>query len=147
MLENLPLIGKLMLKAKLQGKTIYYIEDNVANQASVQTILERNGGNVIIDNWGDCRLTRFDEDVVDIVIIDLSLKGPKSGFDIGKQILEGEKEIPVLIMSGRDPAEVVEKAKREGYSGFVQKPVPLMKIPEIVQRVLDGEDIWPNPRL
>jgi len=80
---------------------------------------------------------------VDLVLLDLSMPGVK-GLS-GLLFLRAEHpEIPVVIVSASEDANVIRRAIEFGASGFVPKSQPVEQIRAAVQKVLDGE-IW-TPR-
>ena len=57
----------------------------------------------------------------DLVLLDINLRDETS-FPLLKKIKEENPDIPVLIFSGYDSEENIQKAKKLGADGFIPKP-------------------------
>lgn len=129
----------------LENKRVFIVEDNLANRAIEQMILERNGAVTAIERYGTTTLERLKAFApVDIIIMDLMLPNGVSGFDITDEIrtMPEFKQIPVVAVSATDPAEAMPKAMAKGFSGFISKPIDFDQFPAQIARILKGEKIW-----
>ncbi|HRE49430.1 MAG TPA: response regulator [Aggregatilineales bacterium] len=130
----------------LRGKTIFYIEDNPGNRSIVQMILEREGAKIAYDRWGS-------EDVIaklktrlpiDLILCDLMLPNNVTGYDVFHRIREEAdlRTIPVAVVSAADPGLEMNRARAEGFVGFITKPIHLIRFPQQIARLLAGETVW-----
>lgn len=76
----------------------------------------------------------------DLILLDLTMPGVQ-GFSGLLYLRAQHPEIPVMIVSARDEASVIQRAIEFGASGFVPKSQPVETIRSAVERVLAGE-IW-----
>jgi len=74
----------------------------------------------------------------DIVILDISLKGP-DGLELLKTIRAANPELPVLVLSMHDEAIYAERALRARANGYIMKQEATEKVLVAVRRILDGE--------
>jgi DNA-binding NarL/FixJ family response regulator len=78
------------------------------------------------------------EEKPDIVILDLSLKGP-DGLEVLKSIRATDPRLPVLILSMHDEAIYAERALRARANGYIMKQEATEKVLVAVRRILDGD--------
>lgn len=129
----------------LANKRIFLVEDNLANRAIEQLLLERHGALTAFERYGTEtleRLTAFAP--VDIIVMDLMLPEGVSGFDVTDQIrtLPQFRTVPVVAVSAADPAEVMPIARARGFAGFIPKPIDFDTFPAMIARIIQGETIW-----
>jgi len=74
----------------------------------------------------------------DIVILDISLKGP-DGIDLLKSIRTSHPNLPVLILSMHDEAIYAERALRARANGYIMKQEATEKVLVAVRRILNGD--------
>ena len=130
----------------LEGKTIFMVEDDALNFAIIRTILRRSGATVPYDHWGDTTLTRMKEysDQLSMILLDLMLPGGVSGYDIFEAIKKDADlaDIPIVAVSAADADVEIPKAKTLGFSGFISKPIIHDQLPDQLNSILQGNEIW-----
>ncbi len=129
----------------LANKRIFIVEDNLANRAIEQMILERNGAKTAIERYGTDTISRLQAFApVDIIIMDLMLPNGVSGFDVTDEIRQRPEfaDVPVVAVSASDPAETMPTARKKGFAGFISKPIDFDQFPKQIARILDGENVW-----
>lgn len=129
----------------LANKRIFIVEDNLANRASAQMLLERNGARTAIERYSTNTLERLKAFApVDIILIDLTQLEDKNGFDITDEIrkIPGFAQTPVVAVAANDPANAIPKARAKGFAGFISKPIDFDLFPQQVARILSGEKLW-----
>lgn len=97
------------------GKNILIIEDNALSRNMLQMALEQVGYKVIIAVNGNEGVEKTKNQTIDLVLLDLILPG-LDGFGV-LSILKSNpetKNIPVLVLTGRDSREEKEKAVKLG---------------------------------
>lgn len=131
----------------LKEKRIFYIEDNAANLALVQMILEQQGARVYFERWGNeidiiNRLKAFMP--VDLILLDLMFTGNISGYDIFDQLRQVPNfdDIPIATVSAADPSIEMPKARAKGFAGYISKPVKLSLFPQQVVDLMNGQHVW-----
>ncbi|MDD1133677.1 response regulator transcription factor ErdR [Pseudomonas shahriarae] len=78
----------------------------------------------------------------DLVLLDLNMPGAY-GFS-GLVLLRGQyPQIPVVMVSAQEEADVVVRSREFGASGFIPKSSSMEKIRAAVRTVLDGDVSWP----
>lgn len=74
----------------------------------------------------------------DIVILDISLKGP-DGLELLKTIRTIAPDLPVLVLSMHDEAIYAERALRARANGYIMKQEAPERVLVAVRRILNGE--------
>ena len=88
----------------------------------------------------EARLT--DKTDWDLVLLDLNMPGAY-GFS-GLVLLRGQyPQIPVVMVSAQEEADVVVRSREFGASGFIPKSSSMAQIQAAVRTVLDGDVSWP----
>jgi DNA-binding NarL/FixJ family response regulator len=73
----------------------------------------------------------------DILIIDISLKGP-DGLELVKHVRALFPELPILILSMHDEATYAERALRARANGYIMKQEATEKVLIAIRRILSG---------
>lgn len=132
--------------ALLDGKRIFYIEDNAFNLAVVKTLLENHRAVVAFERWsGENILTKLEKfSPIDLLLLDLALPQGQSGYDIFRQVREhpGLKTVPVVIVSAADPAIEMPKAREIGVNGYIAKPVNVATLAQHLSDFFKGNQLW-----
>jgi DNA-binding NarL/FixJ family response regulator len=76
--------------------------------------------------------------VPDIMILDISLKGP-DGIELLKSIRAPYPDLPVLILSMHDEAIYAERALRARANGYIMKQEATEKVLVALRRILNGD--------
>jgi CheY-like chemotaxis protein len=129
----------------LQNKRIFIVEDNLANRAIEQMILERHGAKTAIERYGTDTIEKLKAFApIDVIVMDLMLPEGVSGFDVADSIRQMPQfsHIPIVAVSASDPAEAMPKARKKGFSGFISKPIDFDTFPKQIARIINGEQIW-----
>lgn len=132
----------------LQGKRIFYVEDDVKNRSLVQIILEQAGAIIGFECWGkDQTLPRLRAFApVDLILLDLMLPKGVTGYDVFDSIRADEAfaAVPIAAISASDPSIEIPKLRARGFSGFLSKPIDLHTFPIQIGTLINREQIWQN---
>jgi DNA-binding NarL/FixJ family response regulator len=74
----------------------------------------------------------------DILIVDISLKGP-DGLDLLKNIRSRDPHLPILILSMHDESIYAERALRAGANGYIMKQEATERVLVALRRILNRE--------
>jgi len=99
-------------------------DDEIENQKLLQLVL-RNSFEVDICDSEKCFYNRLSQKEYDAVLIDVTLKGEKNGFDIIKDLRKKSqyKNLPVVCLSANVFGEDRIKAREAGIDVYLTKPV------------------------
>jgi CheY-like chemotaxis protein len=131
---------------KLEGKRIFYVEDDVKNRSLVQIILEQAGATIGFERWGkDQTLPRLRAFApVDLILLDLMLPRGVTGYDVFDAI-RAEPEfahVPIVAISASDPSIEIPRTRARGFAGFISKPIDLQSFPTQISTLINGQQIW-----
>lgn len=103
-------------------KKILIVEDEFIIAYSISIFLKEKGYHVIgIANSMDEAITYFQQSDIDIVLIDIKLKGDKTGIDLGHYINE-HYSIPFIYLTSQVDSKFLDQAKLTHPKGYLSKP-------------------------
>ena len=85
-----------------------------------------------------------------LILLDLQLP-LEDGYALLKRLLEQKrwqpalKETKIVALTANVMPQDVARAQQAGFDGFIGKPIDIMRFPEQISRVLEGESVW-EPR-
>lgn len=109
---------------------ILVIDDSIVIRKMVELALENEDYQIETAVTGKDGLKLLDQLQPDLVILDLMLPDI-NGIDLLKTI-KASKGIPVIMLSGKDSPQMIEKARAEGADAFLPKP---FRDEELVQTI------------
>lgn len=112
------------------GKTILVVDDSIVIRKMVEIALEEEDYNIKTAVNGKDALEMIDKVNTDLVILDLMLPDI-NGIEVLKTI-KLSKGLPVIMLSGKDSPQMIEKAKAEGADAFLPKP---FKDDELLEKI------------
>jgi len=111
-------------------KTILVVDDSIVIRKMVEIALEDENYKIETAVSGKDGLAILDEKNPSLMILDLMLPDI-NGIDLLKTV-KASKGIPVIMLSGKDSPQMVEKARSEGADAFLPKP---FKDDELVSKI------------
>jgi two-component system, cell cycle response regulator DivK len=100
----------------------------------VSSISVRNGLDVL-------RLLSFERP--DAILLDVGMQ-PIDGIAVLKHIKKEQKLslIPVIMLSGDESFETIEKCKKNGCAGYLKKPVTIEELHKVLRDVFHKNETW-----
>lgn len=88
------------------------------------------------------RITALDPQP-DIILLDIKVK-PIDGFEMLKNLRENPDTAgaTVIAVTAGVMSEEVNRLRAAGFDGAVAKPVRISTFPDIMQRIVQGEQVW-----
>ena len=129
----------------LEGKRIFIVEDNFANRAIEQLLLEQAGAKIVYERWGTETVKRLRQFMpVDIILLDLMFPNGVTGYRVFNDIRAHSEfqYIPIVAVSATDPSSGIPLTQRHGFNGFISKPVDFDRFAEQVGEVIKGQTVW-----
>ncbi len=117
--------------------TVLVAEDNEDVRLMMRTLLEMKGYGVVEACDGHETMTVAQNERPDLILMDLQL--PRlNGFAVARFIRQHDelKGVPILVVSGHDPAKHRGLAIAAGCNGYVQKPVDFDHLEELIVSLL-----------
>ena len=128
-------------------KTILVVDDDRVVQKATQDFLQKNGYAVLLADDGSEGVSIARNQRPDLILLDLSfpldpMSGPLSnGFEIVEWLrkMPESKAIPIIILSGTEPAKYKGRFLEGEIAAFIQKPVDKKTVLAAVRVVLTGK--------
>lgn len=113
----------------LLKKNVLLIEDDIINQNLTKTLLEREGASVIVSPNGLDGLDKFEENDIDIILLDMQMPG-LNGLETEREIrrIEGGAEIPIIMMTSHSKDEINKEFFENDLNTCFMKPVTKEKL-------------------
>ena len=128
----------------MKPKRILVVEDDKVTQKLIADVLKKAGYEVEVAHNGATAVKIAREQEPDLVTLDIQLAKDSpddswDGFSVAswlRRINEG-KPIPVIIViSGLEPAQIIESASAVGAYTFLPKPIEKQKLLDVVAEAL-----------
>ena len=119
-------------------KKILIIDDEEDIRKMLKIRLEQEGCTIVQANDGDVGAKTAEQEVPDMIIMDIMMPNA-DGYSCLKEVrsLPKTKDIPVLMLSGKEEEKVRDLFAFQKISGYIEKPFELddlvMKIREILK--------------
>ena len=116
---------------------VLVIDDSPTEVHVLQTLLEKNGYEVVVANSGEEGIIVAKENLPDIVLMDVVMPG-MNGFQATRQLSRQAETAttPVIIVTTKDQETDKVWAKRQGAAEYIVKPVQEKALLESLNRVL-----------
>ena len=126
----------------MTDKRIVIVDDSNFSIAIIRNILEDHGFEVV----GEAGTLEEVREVVkeknpSLVTMDMTLPNT-DGFECTRVVHEINRDIKVIMVSSMMDDEIVEEAKKNKISGYVQKPVDPDELITTIRRVMDSEELY-----
>lgn len=121
------------------GKKVLLVEDNHMNKVLVKEILTLNGYEIIEADTGTEAIKALAAERPDVILMDLHLPG-MDGITATRIIKSEErnKSIPVLALTASAMRGEEDKIIRQGFDGYVAKPIEMKKLLDAITESLKG---------
>lgn len=120
----------------MSNTKILVIEDNEDLAFSIAKVLKKEGHNVLVSKTGEEGLKIFQEELVDLVLLDLKL--PKmDGLAVLHAIKEADPDTAVIMMTASTDVKSAIEAMKKGALDYLIKPFELEELKLVVQKALE----------
>ena len=134
-----------MGNTNLRDKRIFIIEDDAANLDIMLVYLRGASAVPLFARWNSDTLHGMEKLMpLDAILLDLSFPDNISGYDIFDQLraLSFLADVPIIAVSALNMDEAIPRAKKQVFSGFINKPLQRSTFTQAVSAILDGEEVW-----
>lgn len=100
------------------------IDDDMSLRIAMRAALAKSGFDVVEADSGQAGLDLFKDEPSDLILLDVIMPG-LSGYETCKEIrrLPGGEHVQIMMVTGLDDTESIERAFEAGANGFVAKPI------------------------
>jgi len=120
----------------LGKQRILLVEDELNLARSVEFNLEQEGYEVRSTPSGKQALALYDREPFDLIILDLMLE-EMDGFEVARQIRNGDQRIPILMVTARSTVQDRILGLELGADDYIVKPFHLRELLLRVERTLE----------
>ena len=130
--------------APRNGGRVLVVDDEPHVLAVASTILKSQGFDVSACESGEAALASLNDALragqpPHVMVLDLTLPGGMSGFEVLERVLEMAPDMPVVACSGYFQEDARELCQAIGFSDILQKPYPLESLCALVRRCMSRE--------
>ncbi len=120
------------------SEKILFVDDEGSSVEVVQEMLQEMGYTVMATANVLEALALFNEnpDRFDLVITDKNMPH-MTGFDFGRELLRIKPDLPVILCTGSQDQDDIDKAKELGFRDVIKKPMLMRDMAETIRCVLD----------
>lgn len=116
----------------MEKLNILIIEDEGLIAINTQILLEDMGHHVMaVAHTGKSALEAAEEEVPDLALVDIKLKGSMSGIETARE-LNGRLNVPVLYITGNTDRKTLDEALSINNLGLLQKPFDDIELEEAI---------------
>ena len=129
--------------AILKDTTVLVVEDNVSNFVLIARMLGYLGVHCEWKTSG-YEVVEYADTLprLDLILMDIRLPY-EDGYGAMKKIRNSRlKDTLIVAVTAEASSEEMKKAKREGFDGFLGKPLDPDRFPEQIRAILSGESVW-----
>jgi CheY-like chemotaxis protein len=126
---------------------VLYFEDEPMSRMVMEMLLKRGLGLddvTIFADSADFKQRLVDLDTTpDIVFLDIHIE-PYNGFQMLKMLRENPRfqQSRIIALTASVMNEEVEMLQDAGFDGGIAKPIDQQVFPQLIERIMAGEDIW-----
>jgi len=106
---------------KSTGKRILFVDDAPFLRTVIPQMFAKHGHEVIAVEDGEDALDLADKEPFDYCLLDINMP-VMNGLEVLTKLKEAHPDIKVIMLTGTNIPEIVEKAKSLGADGYVIKP-------------------------
>lgn len=116
---------------------ILVIDDEVRVRIGMRRFFEANGFEVLEAETAAAAEEEFRVRPPDLVILDYALP-EKTGLELMPVLKQIDGHVPIVMVTGHGTIDIAVQAVKQGADDFIEKPVRMPALLEIVQRVLES---------
>ncbi len=131
----------------MEQHTYLYVEDDPLSREIMGFIMEAGMGISSLTIFADS--VNFSERLKmltprpDVILLDIHVQ-PHNGFDMLKMIKSDPRYAGcrIIALTASVMNEEVEQLRISGFNGAIAKPLSVQTFPDLLKRLIAGEDIW-----
>jgi CheY-like chemotaxis protein len=131
------LAPQITIKQSKRSGTVLVIDDEEIVRRSAKAALEQAGFDIVLAENGveGFQLFQALAGKISLVLLDLTMPGP-GGEEVLRRIKAAKPQAKVILSSGYNEVEVIQRFTGKGLAGFIQKPYTAAALIDKVNRAL-----------
>lgn len=126
-----------MTGAAHEPRRVLLVEDDASLIDAYRMVLEPRGLEVVGATTASEALTRLEESRPGIIVADLRLPDAH-GPELLLALRKAAPEVPLVVLTGREPGRARDAGDEIGVAGYLTKPVSGAELAERIERLLGG---------
>jgi len=130
-------------KKHINNTRILVVDDDQLTRMTIKKILQKAGYQVTDTDRGDKAISLCINELPDLVLLDLMMPGI-DGYDTCKALRQvaDYNQLPIIILTGLDDIESIDKAFESGSTDFVTKPINWSLLTQRVRYALRTKELF-----
>ena len=121
-------------------RTVLILDDDASFVAEFRTMME-GSFNVLSSDSGAGALDILSHKKVDVILLELALRGGQSGMETLKRIKESTPDFPVIILTAHPSVESAVEAMRLGAYHYISKAPKVEELKALVEKALAEREL------
>jgi DNA-binding NtrC family response regulator len=121
----------------MKGKSVLIVDDEEGLRHGLENLFKREGFTVFTAGGYESAVDAAARYPVDMAIVDIRLKGDRSGIDLLLELKRLEPDLVVLVITGYGSVDTAVASLKGGAADYFLKPIDNMKLLESVRRNLE----------
>ncbi len=128
------------VKQPLRKKQILVVDDEQLVRETVKKMLEIGGYDVILAPNGEeaLKIYKANKEQISIVLLDMTMP-IMDGEETFRELRRINPDVKVLLSSGYNENDILERFIGKGLTGFLQKPFVLSSLLKTIQSIIDKD--------
>ncbi len=118
---------------------VLVVDDRLQDRDSLKTILEGRGYRVVEAGSGEECVKALKEQLIQIILLDVWLPG-MDGIETLKEVKKIRPEVGVIMVTAHSEAEIIEEASKQGSLKFMEKPLDINHLLDVVDRYVKEKE-------
>jgi DNA-binding response OmpR family regulator len=118
-------------------KRILVVDDDPTYLTLEESVLKREGYEVVTAEDGAQAMSLYKEQEFDLVLLDVMMPGV-DGFEVSRTLREGDrqKKVPVVFVTSKDDSKSMQEGFRSGGRVYLTKPFTNFQLVKMVKSVI-----------
>jgi two-component system, cell cycle response regulator DivK len=120
------------------GKKVLVVDDKEENRRLIKKVLKLHGYNVIEASSGEQALELAQSELPNLILMDIRLREGIDGIEATQRLksIPAVASIPIVAITASVSPEDVQRAIKNGCSGFIRKPIDIDEFPKQIAHYL-----------
>nr|WP_320025835.1 response regulator [uncultured Acetobacterium sp.] len=126
----------------MENIRVMIVDDSSFSIAVLKRMLEKDGMEIVATalNMSEA-IKKAQEMKPDLITMDMTLPDG-DGIECSKEILKHLNDTKIIAISAMMDEEIINRAKKVGIKGYLQKPVDQSDLDSAIERLFEGEELY-----
>lgn len=126
----------------MENIRVMIVDDSSFSIAVLKRMLQKDGLEIVATalNMNEA-IQKAQEIKPDLITMDMTLPDG-DGIECSQEILKHLKDTKIIAISAMMDEEIIQRAKKVGIKGYLQKPVDQTDLDSAIERLFEGEELY-----